>query len=69
MEIVDVHAVAGNSDAVVVGRAVHNAAFDAAAGHPRGKDLVVMFAPLGVRRLVVRRASELGRPDDECLVE
>ena len=69
VQVVDVDAVFGGGDAVVVGGAVDEAALDAAAGEPGGEDLVMMFAA-GVGGLfVVGGAAEFGGPDDERFVE
>ena len=58
-----------DGDAVLVGRAVDDAALDAAAGEPGGEDLVMMLAAGVAGLLVVRGAAELGGPDDERVVE
>ena len=69
VEVVDVDAVLGDVDAVLVGRAVDDPAFDAAAGQPGRERLVVVLAAVGPALLVVRGAAELGGPDDQRLVE
>jgi hypothetical protein len=49
VEIVDVDAIFGDRDAVVVGGAVDEAGLDAAACQPRGEDLVAMLPAKGRR--------------------
>ncbi len=51
----------------LVGGAVDHAAFDSAAGQPAGEALRVMVAAHVVLR--IRRAAELGGPDDHRTVE
>ena len=69
VEIMDMHAILGHGYSQLIRRAMHDAAFHAAACHPGGKHLMVMFAAFGVGRFVIRRSPELGCPDDERVVE
>ena len=54
-------------EAELVGRAVDDAALDAAAGEPGGEAVGVVVA--AVRLLRSGRSAELGAPDDERLVQ
>ena len=54
-------------EAEFVGRAVDDAAFDAAAGHPDAEAVRMMVAAVAVLR--AGRAAELGGPDDQRLVQ
>ena len=72
LQVVDVHGIFGDVDAVVVGLAIGHAAAHAAAGHPVGETVRVMVAAVNLLSqfaLAVDRAAELAAPDDECVVE
>src|ERR1017187_318364 len=72
MEIVDVHAVSGNTVAKWVGRAVGDARLDSAAGGPGGEAPGVMVAAVVVGRqlsLAVIGAAKLAPPQNEGIVE
>jgi len=69
---VDVDAVFGDVEAVVVGSAVDVAGFDAAAGHPEGKDAAMVVAAVAigfVDALCIGRTAEFPAPDDEGVFE
>ena len=55
------------ADAVLVGRAVAIAPFDAAAGHPHRKAGGVVVAAVGLLRR--RRAAEFAAPDDQRVLQ
>src|SRR5262245_22062246 len=58
--------------AVIIGSAVGNARFDAAAGQPNAKAARMMIAPVVILRqlaLGIARAAELAAPDDQCILE
>ena len=61
VDVGDVVAIFDGVEADLVGRAVHDAPFDAAAGHPDGEAEDVMVAPVGALR--AGRAAELGGED------
>src|SRR4030095_1117303 len=70
MKVVDVNPVLDGPEAEVVGRAVGQAPFHAAAGPPHrdaGRGVVAASTPL--RRVGGGSAAELATPDDERLVE
>ena len=67
VQVVDVHFLLDRRDAVLVGRAVAMAAFDAAAGHPHRKAGRVMVAPVAVLR--PGRAAEFTSPHDQRVFE
>ena len=67
MDVGDVVAVLDRVEPELVGRAVDDAALDAAPRHPDREAVVVVVA--AVAPLGVRRAAELGRPDDERVRE
>src|SRR5687767_9162435 len=51
----------------LVGRTMHDAPFQAAAGHPNGEPEDVMVPPVGILR--ARSTAKLAREDDKRLVE
>ena len=61
MNIGDVVTILDGVKADLVGRAMHDSPFQAAAGHPDGEPEDVMVAAVGVLR--AGRAAELGRKD------
>src|SRR6185437_4589337 len=67
VQIVDVNAVLDRIQTDVVGGAVRDAAFDAAAGQPNGKAKRIMIA--SGTALAHRCAAELATPDNERAVE
>ena len=67
VDVGDVVPVLDGVEAEFVGRAVGDAALDAAAGHPDGEAVGMVVAAVGP--LGAGRAAELGRPDDDRLVE
>ena len=67
VDVGDVVAVLDGVEADLVGRAVDDAALDAAAGHPDREAVDVMVAAVAALR--AGRAAELGGEDDERLVE
>ena len=75
VEVVDVHGVFGDLVTEVVGCAVGDPGFHAAAGHPNGERVLVVVASkfggragagIGLRH---RRAAEFAAPDHECIFE
>lgn len=69
VEVVHMHLVFGYTDAGVIGFAIDRSAFYAAAGHPRRKDPVMVFAAGLARGFLEGRAPELRGPDHQCVVE
>src|SRR5262245_49281568 len=69
LQIVDVDAVLGGTEAEFVGGAESDAGLDAAAGQPHGKGLDVVIPADGFAALAHGRAAELAAPDDERVVE
>ena len=67
VDVGDVVAVFDGVEAELVGRAVGDAPLDAAAGHPDREAERMVVAAVGSLR--AGRAAELGRPDDDRLVE
>ena len=67
VDVGDVVAVFDGVEAELVGFAVGDAAFDAAAGHPDGEAVGVVVA--SVAALGAGGSAELGGPDDEGFVE
>ena len=67
VDVGDVVAILDGVEAELVGRAVDDAALDAAAGHPDREAERMMIA--AVVPLRAGRAAELGGPDDDRLVE
>src|SRR5262245_34235983 len=67
VEIVDLHLVFDGVEAVLVGRTIDNATFDAAAGQP-DREAVRAVVAAGLRALSDGRAAKFARPDDERLV-
>ena len=67
VDVGDVVAVLDGVEAELVGRAVDDAALDAAAGQPDREAVGVVVAAVAALR--PGRAAELGRPDDQRLVE
>ena len=67
VDVGDVVAVLDGVEADLVGRAVDDAALDAAAGHPDREAVDVVVAAVGALR--AGRAAELGGEDHERLVE
>ena len=67
VDVGDVVAILDGVEADFVGRAMHDAALESAAGHPDGEAEDVMVAT--VRSLRTRSATELGGEDDERFVE
>ena len=68
VDVGDVVAVLDGVEAELVGRAVDDAALDAAAGHPDGEAERMVVAAVGLF-LRPGRAAELGGPDDDRLIE
>ena len=75
VEVVDVDTVFGDIEPEVVGFAVADAGFDAAAGHPHGEGVFVVvaadadFFAAAVLALFDGGAAEFGAPDDEGFIE
>src|SRR5262249_8526112 len=71
VQIVDVDGIGGQVVAVLVGRAVGNARFEAAAGQPDGEAarMVIAAERAGQVALPEGGAAELAAPDDERVVE
>ena len=67
VDVGDVVAVLDGVEADLVGRAVDDAALQAAAGHPDGEAEDVMVAAVGTLR--TGRATEFGGEDHECFIE
>lgn len=67
MEVVKVHFIPYGGDAVLVGFAVTEAAFNPAPSHPEGETSGVMVSPVGLP--CVRGSSEFTAPDDEGIFE
>ena len=63
VQVVDVDAILDGVQADVVGRAVADAALDAAAGHPDREAVGIVIA--AVAALAHRRAAELAAPDHQ----
>jgi hypothetical protein len=68
VEVVHVDGIFGDVEAEVVGGAVGEAFFDAAAGHPDGEGTVVVIAAV-VGALRHGGAAEFAAPDDESVFE
>ena len=67
VDVGHVVAVFDGEEAELIGRPVHDAALDSAAGHPHGEAKRMMVA--AVRALGPGRAAELGGPHDERFVQ
>src|SRR5437868_6018485 len=69
MEVVDGDGVFGDVVADLVGGAIGQAGAEAAAGHPAGEGALVVVAAAGAEALSEGGPAELGRPDDQRVVE
>ena len=73
LEVVDVDFVIGDAETEVVGLAINEAMFDAAAGHPHRVGAGMMIAPLAAAESGVgfhhRRTAKFAAPNDEGFIE
>jgi len=73
VQVVDMRGVAGHVETELVGLAISDALFDAAAREPQRESLVVMISTQAAARVRVafdhRRATEFPAPNDDRIVE
>ena len=67
MQIIDVYLAVNAIVAEVIGRTVRDATLDAAACHPHGKTVMIMFTTISILR--VRCASEFTTPEPKRVVQ
>ena len=67
MQIVNVDFVFNGTETEFVGRAVAQTRLHPGPGHPNGKRLVIVIAPVAALR--VRRAAKLARPHDQRVLQ
>ena len=69
VEVVNVYLIRRHGASVVVAVAVAEAPLNPAPCHPGSEGFGMMFTPFGVLAGIERRPSELGRPDDQRVIQ